>query len=345
MGFVSDSQRRAAFANMARFSNSNSDILSGNKRSDVAMLAKFEKNEKKLDELLNDPKMMACKKYDGVRAMAVGVDGKISIFNPRKGGDDMSWKFPEVVNGLNQLLDEDVSFIVDGEIVSSVHDKNDFHNVIARVNTDNSEKVMELVDENPMVYKIFDVLELNDVDTTDMTLEERKSVLSDIIGNGNKFVSLEECTFDDKVDFANKYIESGGEGIVIKDPNSKYEMGARSGSWTKYKAADDDTFVVYGFERGSGKNSDRVGSILIGKFDNGEFVAKGKVGSGLKYAERKYLWDKYGGDKKDVVTIPDSKWFGVDIKYMEEDSHGGLRQPRIERLREDLSMGNTDDEI
>ena len=339
MTFRTDDQRRAFFARVGnRFSKANADILSGKRWNDVAMLAKFEKKDTSIDKLLNDPNWVACEKYDGIRAMAVGVNGSISLFNPRKGGDDIAWKFPEVVGGISELFGGDEPFIIDGEIVSNVHDKNDFHDAVARVNVTDRAKVKSMSGSNPVVFKVFDVLELNDVDMKGMPLRERKKILDSVVGDGNSSVIPEVCAYNDKMDFANSYISSGGEGVVFKDLNSTYEMGARSGSWIKYKIADDDTFMVYGFEKGTGKNRERVGSLLIGKFENDKFVSKGKVGSGLKDSERKYLWDKYNGGDKDYLTLPEDQYFGVDVKYMEEDINGGLRQPRVERLREDLNM-------
>ena len=339
MNFKSDNHRKAVFAGMAnRFSLANRDILTGKRRADIAMLAKPEKSIKKITDLADDPKWIACKKYDGIRVMAVGNDGRVSLFNPRNGGEDISGKFPEVVDGLVDVFGEREPYIVDGEVISRVHDKEDFHSVVARINTDDDEDIRKAVDEKPVVYRVFDVLELDNIDLKTSPLSERKGILDDIIGNGTNTIQPEDCAYSDKLDFVNGYIDSGGEGAVFKNLDSKYEVNERSGMWRKYKIDEDETFIVYGFERGSGKNSDRVGSLLIGKVDGGKFVSKGKVGSGLTTKERKEIWDKYGGNGTDFITIPKSDWFGVDVKYMETDTKGALRHPRVERIREDLDL-------
>lgn len=339
MPFRSDEQRRAFFAGLCnRFSLANKDIIEGKKRSDIAMLAKSEKGQGKIIDLINDPKKVACKKYDGIRAMSVGNDGVVSIFNPRKGGDDLSAKFPEVVEGLEIVFEGKYPFIVDGEIISKIHDKDDFHNVVARVNTDSPSDINLMVSEKPVVYRVFDVLELDNVDLKGSPLSERKAILDDIIGNKSDVVMPEDCAYKDKMEFVSDYINSGGEGVMLKDLDSKYEMGERSGAWTKHKNAENETFAVYGFERGHGKNSDRVGSLLIGKIEDGKFESKGKVGTGLSATERKDLWERHGGNGGDFVTFPKSDWFGVEVKYMEEDTKGALRHPTVERLREDISF-------
>jgi hypothetical protein len=93
-------------------------------------------------------------------------------------------------------------------------------------------------------------------------------------------------------------------------------------------------------ERGSGKNSDKMGALLIGKFDDGKFVEAGKVGTGFSEAERKRLWDKYGSAGGDRVIIPENVRFGVDVKFLEPDTKGGLRNPTVEKIREDLGVSS-----
>lgn len=338
MRFNSDEQRRACFANLNRFSTANMAILDGSKRSNLVMLAKKIDDKEAIDKLDNDSSWGACLKYDGIRLMSVGNIGRFDLFNPRKGGDDLSVKFPEISSGVESLFGSHAPYIIEGEAVSRVHDKNDFHNVVARVNMDEGSKLDDFVGNNPVVYNVFDVLEIDGNDVKGLSYADRRKILSGIIGDGTEYVQMEKCVVDDKLKFANDYIASGGEGVIFKKLDSTYESGKRSSDWLKYKIPEGETFVVYGFERGSGSNSDAVGSLLIGKLDGGEIVSKGKVGSGLSKAERKHLYDKYDMKGMDYITLPKDNWFGVDVKYMEEDTKGALRQPTIERLREDVGV-------
>jgi len=338
MRFISDEQRRAVFSNMNRFSASNMDILDGTKRSNLVMLAKTIEDKNDAIVLDKDPKWGACHKYDGIRLMSVGNNGKFDLFNPRKGGDDLSVKFPEVSLSVDSMFGSHEPYIIEGEVVSKVHDKNDFHNVVARINMEAGSNLNSFVDKNPVVYKVFDILEIDGKDVKGLPYYKRREILSDIVGAGTDYIQLEECAVNDKLKFADDYISSGGEGVMFKNLNSIYEPGKRTSDWLKYKIPEGETFAVYGFERGKASNSNGVGSLLIGRFEGGKFVAKGKVGSGLSKVERKMLFDKYDLEGLDYVTLPREDWFGVDVKFMEEDTKGSLRQPTIERLREDIGI-------
>jgi ATP-dependent DNA ligase len=336
MVFKSDEQRRAVFARLNRFSVANMPILTGGVRTGVSMLAKTI-NRDKVEEMDRDPNWVACDKYDGIRAMAVGQSDKIELFNPRKGGDDFSSKFPEVMSDMSSAFKGYEPYIIEGELTSAVHDKRDFHNVVARLNMTDGAGLSSHISEHPVVFRVFDILEIGGNDVKDLPLRERREILNSIIDVGSNNLKLEDCVYDNKLAYADSYIASGGEGVMFKNLNSKYESG-RSGNWVKYKKPEGGTYIVYGFERGKGSNENGVGSLLIGEFKDGEFISRGKVGSGLTVQERHILYDKYGLDGMDVRTLPETEWFGVDLKYMEVDTRGALRQPRVERLREDLGI-------
>ena len=338
MMFKSNDQRKAMFANMNRFSSANASVINGVDRVGVAMMAKSGSSDE-INRVANSKDYAVCKKYDGIRIWAVGRGGEVEIFNPRKGGEDLSHKFPEVISLINSKMAGMEPFIIDGEIISSKHDKNDFHNVVARLNTDDADEIKRKVSDVPVSLVLFDVIELGDRDLTGVSYAARHELLEDIVGHSDKNIYVEECTNVNKMNFANDYISAGGEGVIFKRLDSNYQKGKRSDDWLKYKKDEVDTFIVYGAERGSGSNSTMAGSLLIGKLEGGKLVSVGKVGSGLSKDDRAYIWKKLDGGNQDYVTLPKDKWFGVDVKYMEEDVDGGLRQPRVERLREDIGVG------
>ena len=337
MVFKTDKQRRGFFSSLNRFSVSNMGILSGRERVGVAMLAKVEESKDKIQKIADDPNIVVCDKYDGVRAMAVGVGSNNELFNPRKAGVDLSKKFPDVVEAISSYFDSHKPYIVEGEIVSAVHDKNDFHDVVGRVNA-SDDSAVENSAIHPVVFRVFDVLEIDNRDVKGLPLSARREVLENIIGDGNDIIKLEECTTVDKMNYADNYIASGGEGVIFKDLNSKYESGSRTGSWTKYKKPENSTFVVYGLLKGNGSNSNGVGSLMIGEYEGGKIVGRGRVGSGLSFAERSRLWSKYGGVNQKEIILPEGEMFGAEVRYMEMDTNGALRQPRVSRLREDIGI-------
>ena len=335
--FQSDKQRRAVFyrLNANKFSLSNGGLIGGENRSGAAMLAKLADPDN-VEALVKSDRTVVCDKYDGIRTFAVVNNDNAEMFNPRHEPDDFSWKFPEIkMELLDQLKDVQPS-VVDGEIVYEVDGKDEVHRVTVRLNMTDHDKILNDVKEHPMEYRVFDIIEYGDTDVSKADLGTRLGILDQAIED-TPHVKKAVCTADGKADFIKKIFDSGREGVIFKDLSSDYEFGEKSGSWQKVKKSDSDSFVVYAIERGSGKNEDKTGSLLIGKYVDGKFEEVGRVGTGLTEEVRAYLWDKYGSETASKIVIPDEKRFVVDVKFMEKDSLGGLRSPRVERIREDLS--------
>ena len=73
-----------------------------------------------------------------------------------------------------------------------------------------------------------------------------------------------------------------GEGVMLKDPKSKYE-GRRSYSLLKVKKFDDTKAKVIGHLRGEGRCAFMCGAIQVREKDGTEF----KIGSGFTDAQRR----------------------------------------------------------
>jgi len=336
-----DKQRRAFFwrLNNNIFSERNAGIISGSDRENIAMLSKLETDPKEIDRLCVDDDWVVCDKYDGIRTFAVVNGDKVELFNPRK-NSEYAWKFSDISKDLLRLFKDHQPVILDGEIRCIRNGKDDVHGIVGIINTNDHERIKEDVRRCPPEFVVFDMMEFEDSDISGLPLEERLGVLSEVVGDGSKSVSLAKCAYDDKKKFVEDTLKDEKEGVVFKDLGSDYEFGRRSSSWVKYKKSDSGTFVVYGMERGSGKNSDKMGALLIGRFEDGKFVESGKVGTGFSEAERKRLWDKYGSAGGDRVIIPENVRFGVDVKFLEPDTKGGLRNPTVEKIREDLGVSS-----
>ena len=82
--------------------------------------------------------------------------------------------------------------------------------------------------------------------------------------------------------FFNAVIHNGGEGVVIRDPDSMYER-KRSSTILKLKPFLDDECTVVGYTQGKGKLQGLVGALRC-QLKNGKII---KIGSGLTLKERK----------------------------------------------------------
>ena len=74
----------------------------------------------------------------------------------------------------------------------------------------------------------------------------------------------------------------GGEGVMLRDPESLYE-GRRSDSLLKVKKFDDAEATVIGHEKGTGRCSAMLGALRVRGDDGTEF----KIGSGFNDDQRK----------------------------------------------------------
>lgn len=86
--------------------------------------------------------------------------------------------------------------------------------------------------------------------------------------------------------FYNKVIAGGWEGIVVKDPLSKFINGA-TGRWVKRKYTADNDFVVMGFETETARAKKL--SVIIGHKVGNNFVRLGHCGSGFEGNEKDAL--------------------------------------------------------
>lgn len=121
-----------------------------------------------------------------------------------------------------------------GEFVPVADTQLNLISSILSLNTDDSKKVQE---RNPVKFVTFDILYLNDKPLFDLTLRQRKQYLHVLMPHLiNAGVPIEEPLTlqpkQDKLDFYNRILLAGGEGVVVKDLNSKYDTtGRRAGEW------------------------------------------------------------------------------------------------------------------
>ena len=146
--------------------------------------------------------------------------------------------------------------------------------------------------------------------------------------------------------FFNLVTSKGFEGIVIKDPLSKYVDG-ETGRWAKRKYETDNDFVIMGFQSGT-KRAKNL-SILVGHKINGKIERLCYVGGGFTLEQKDALLkslknivierngEEYLVDPRIVVTV---KHCGV-IRNNEGKIHS-LRHPRFKCFRFDKTVEQID---
>ncbi len=224
---------------------------------------------------------MAELKWDGIRT-SVLTDGVSTVLRSST-GRDITAQFPEMSDFGTKL---GTTAILDGEIVVFEEDRPSFQRVLQRLNVDRPSQ--QLIDANPAVYIVFDLLRLDDNSMLDLPYHMRRQVLHSFLSDGPFWrvpPSVDEGA-EQLMALANS---RDLEGIVLKRRDSIYRPGARSQDWRKVKIRPRQEFVVGGWLAGQGALEDEIGSLVVGIWNDGDFVLAGTAGSGLTDGERQRL--------------------------------------------------------
>jgi bifunctional non-homologous end joining protein LigD len=135
-----------------------------------------------------------------------------------------------------------------------------------------------------LVYYIFDLLHLEGHDLTTLPLVRRRELLRQVLPKLPHLRVSEAIPEQGEALYA-QAVSAGLEGVIGKDGNSPYQLGARTRSWLKVKARAKQEFVIGGYTAPRGQPL-AFGALLMGVFDGPQFVFCGRVGTGFDDAER-----------------------------------------------------------
>ncbi len=287
------------------------------------MNAQGVKDEKHLNQLLQDSNYIAQIKLDGMRAIVHVTETGLRIYSRSAGVADPTCPL-EKTSSLPHLaalkFPELVGTVLDCEILIPGKDSAELAGTVHR---------KELNQDNTKVKLfVFDCLQHNGISLRDKSLRHRISELL-------LFSHTLQSEFISILSFANttaqkqklyaKVIASGGEGIMLKNMNATYLEGARpANNWYKAKKSASYDCVVMGFSTGKGKYNTQIGAVKFGQYVNGKLIELGQA-SGMNDEERLLMsrfQDQYIGK---VVTI----------KGMERLKSGAIRHPQFVGLRKD----------
>lgn len=282
-------------------------------------------------------------KWDGIRALVALEEGKITIQTRNK--SDITAQFPELQVG-------DKAFraacgVFDAEIVCLDDEgKPTFKHVINRMMTTGPAAIITAMKRYPAVCYLFDCLYLDGRSLMQDPLLKRKSWLKDSWRAGTSFRISEHV--DDGMGLWEAAKLHQLEGVMAKRSGSKYFPGKRSSNWLKIKVNKSTECYVIGYTKGKGDRIDTFGALQLAEKEQGQWVYRGKVGTGFDAATMKEI-------RKQLNKIPESKkvplagkitdgkvttWLKpilqVEIRYSSITSDKLLREPVFLRLRLDL---------
>jgi bifunctional non-homologous end joining protein LigD len=204
-------------------------------------------------------------KWDGYRIVAYVRNGDAEL-RTRK-DQDYTERFAQVASQLPRAL-RTSNCVLDGEVCA-----------IDEQGRANFSAMQQ--GGRPLVYYVFDLLELEGEPLVQRPFTERRERLEGILDRRNRVVQLSEA-FDDGAALEQAAVEQGLEGVMAKRADSRYEPGKRSRDWLKVKPGlQRQEFVVVGYSKGQGRRSGSLGSLVLAVRRGRDLEWVGNVGTGF----------------------------------------------------------------
>jgi len=209
--------------------------------------------------------------------------------------------------------------IIDGEIMA-----NDFLGTNSVMNSSPRLAVQKQDEKGYLNFHVFDVMVFRGTDIRGLPLSKRRRVLEEVCKrmNNEHVKVIPQFKKDFEKEFL-KEVESGGEGLVVKDIRCGYGI-----NWYKLKKSYEVSCIISGFKPGNGKYKDKVGAIALSVYHRGKLVEVG-FASGFDDSLRKKMTDNFKKYEGKVVDI-----FVQEIQKKDKNGIGRLRHPTFYRLKE-----------
>jgi DNA ligase D-like protein (predicted ligase) len=277
------------------------------------------------------------RKFDGERCVARKDGGEVRLES--RTAKDLTGTYPEVRDAVaNQ---GDPTLLLDGEVVAFDGDQTSFTRLQQRLGVRNPSS--ERLAAYPVVFCVFDLLEVDGDDLRDTPLIERRARLTATI-RPSAALQISEAWGDDSQRRFAEACRAGWEGLIAKRAQAPYVTG-RSRDWLKLKCVWEQEFVIGGYTDPAGSRTD-FGALLVGYYEDGALKYAGKVGTGYTAATLRDL-----GARLRALETPESPFVDArpiprathwtepelvaQIGFAEWTNDLRLRQPRFLGLRDD----------
>ncbi|HZS23986.1 MAG TPA: DNA ligase D [Gaiellaceae bacterium] len=274
-------------------------------------------------------------KWDGYRALGYVRGGEARLVS--RNGNDLTARFPEVAKALAKAA-RSPECVVDGEVCAL--DENGRPSFSA---------MQQGKRGTPLVYEVFDVLEIDGAPVLDLPLVERRVRLEALLDASVRTVQVSGF-FDDGEALLEAAREQHLEGVMAKRPQSRYSEGKRTREWLKVKTHGRQEFVICGWTKGQGRREGRFGSLVLGAYRGREVHWVGNCGTGFTERTIDELLAKLeplrtdASPFREVPKMPkvrkgDVTWVRpelvCEVEFAEWTHDGHLRAPSFQGLRDD----------
>ena len=228
-------------------------------------------------------------KLDGERAQIHKQKDTIEIFS--RSLEKITSYYPDIVEKISKLIISD-DVILEAEVVAMNSNSGDFLPFQELMHRRRKYEIDDAVAKYPITVNFFDVLFSDGKNCMDMKYDERRKLLEKIIKQDDfaRLIPMSVIESEEEVlEVLENSINSGCEGLMLKDLNSTYRAGTRGSNWLKLKReyqnelGDSLDLVVIGAFFGKGRRTGKYGTLLLATYNDEEdvFPSICKVGTGF----------------------------------------------------------------
>jgi bifunctional non-homologous end joining protein LigD len=274
-------------------------------------------------------------KWDGFRVLARVTQGEATLKSRQ--GNNLTQRFATVAKEIPKAV-KTPNCVLDGEVCA-----------LDEQGRSSFSLMQQGKPGTPIVYFVFDLLELEGEPLVDLPLIERHKRLKKLLDRRNKTVRLSEV-FEDGEALYQAAKQQNLEGIMAKRADSRYAVGRRTRDWLKVKTHGRQEFIIAGYTKGQGRRAGTLGSLVLAVRRGPNFEWVGNVGTGFTGEEIEKLLAKLRPLErktppfKEVPKMPkvrkgDVVWVEpklvCEVEFAEWTHDGHLRAPSYQGLRED----------
>lgn len=270
-------------------------------------------------------------KFDGYRAQIAISGAEVVVYT--RNGHDWTEQFKVILPPLKTLTKG--SALMDGEIVA-----------IDKAGRTNFSMLKTGIGAGiPLKFYAFDIFEKDGADLTRLPLLERKGILEELIGEREPSDSLQYShhVADNGRHVFDAMCAGGHEGVIAKRADLPY-AGDRTTTWLKIKCTKRQEFVIGGWRP---SDDGGMASLLLGTYEDGKFVYRGRVGTGFSNAMRDEIHKQMEArriEKPAFATVPreiarKARWVRpelvAEVAYAEITPDGSVRHASFQGMRAD----------
>src|SRR2546422_1496318 len=288
-------------------------------------------------------------KYDGIRGQLHKEGERVVLYS--RDLNEVTAAFPEVLTAASAVPHD---ILLDGELLAF---KDGVVRPFFELQHRLGRKVVspQLLTEVPVIFVAFDLLYLDGRNLLEEPLRERRRLLDDLnLPSPFMLAYLIQANNPEELDrIFDAARARNNEGLMVKDPASKYTPGRRGLGWLKLKKALATLDVlVTGVEIGHGKRKNVLSDYTFAVYDEqaDRLVNIGKAYSGLTDVEIAQMTDYFKS-----ITLKDYGRFRLvqpevilEVAFdaiMESGRHNSgyaLRFPRIKQIPPDKTIREID---